>query len=324
MTIRLDRRTLLGATGVAALALAACSDADPLDTADPTLGPPTDPDSESTGGGATGTITVGSAGFAENEIIAELYAQVLEDAGFSVERRMQIGARDAYFTALQDGSVDLLPEYSGNLLQFVDAEASEADPDEIVAALGERMPDGLRALEASAAENKDSWCVTAEFSETNGVTSLADLAGFDGTLRLAGNPELAERPYGPPGLAEIYGVPAERMEFTPIDDGGGPLTVQALVAGDVDMADIYTTTPAISDEGFVVLEDPENMIIAQNVVPVASDKVPAEAEAVVNTVSAALTTEHLIAMNSRNQGDEKASPATIATDWLTEQGLLGG
>ncbi|TRY17038.1 ABC transporter substrate-binding protein [Tessaracoccus rhinocerotis] len=321
-SFQFSRRTVLTSAGVAALALAGCSDADPLGTADPGQDPDTTDDASEPAAG--GPIRVGSAGFTENEIIAEVYAQALEEAGYTVERNMQIGARDIYYGALTDGSVDIVPEYSGNLLQFLDPEATAAEPDAIISALEEAVPEGLRVLDPAKAENKDSWCVTSEFSETNGITSLADLAGFEGTLRVAGNPELAERPYGPPGLTEIYGVPAESIEFTPIDDGGGPLTVQALVAGDVDMADIYTTTPAISDEGLVVLEDPENMIIAQNVVPLASDAFPVDAEGIIDAVNIALTTEDLIAMNARNQGDEKASPATIATDWLTEKGLLGG
>ncbi|GAB3811923.1 ABC transporter substrate-binding protein [Tessaracoccus terricola] len=321
-SFQFSRRSVLASAGVAALALAGCSDADPLGTAEPTEDPTTGGEGTEPAPGG-GTVRVGSAGFAENEIIAELYAQVLEHAGSGVERNMQIGARDIYYAALTDGSVDIIPEYSGNLLQFLDPEATASEPEAIIEALADAVPAGLRVLAPAEAQNKDSWCVTAEFSEANGITSLADLAGFEGTLRVAGNPELAERPYGPIGLTEIYGVPAENIEFTPIDDGGGPLTVQALVDGDVDMADIYTTTPAISDEGLVVLEDPENMIIAQQVIPLVSEAFPEGVQGNIDAVNIALTTEDLIAMNARNQGDEKASPATIATDWLTEKGLLG-
>lgn len=319
MTIRLSRRTLLGATGVAALALAACSNSNPLDTGSPT----TKPTETSGGGAATTTITVGSAGFAESEIIAELYAQVLEHAGMTVERRMQIGARDAYYKALTDGSINLIPEYTGNFLQFLDPSATASDPDAILTALKAALPKNLRVLTPAEAEDKDAWVVTSDFSTKNGIKSLADLAGFSGTLRLAGNPELAQRPYGPKGLTEIYGVPADQMTFTPIDDSGGPLTVQALVKGDADMVDIFTTTPAIGDNNLVVLEDPKHMIIAQNVIPLASDVVPATADPLLDAVSKVLTTKDLIAMNARNQGDEKAAPATIATDWLKEKGLLG-
>ncbi|MCC2593738.1 ABC transporter substrate-binding protein [Tessaracoccus sp. OS52] len=319
MPFRPSRRSVLVSTGVAALALAGCSNSDPLATDQPSADATSDDSAAPTGG----AITVGSAGFAENEIIAELYAQALENAGYTVERRMQIGARDIYFGALTDGSVDLLPEYSGNLLQFLEPESTESDADAIVAGLGEALPDGLRVLEAAEASNSDSYCITQRFSSAFEITSLEHLATYESTIRLAGNPELAERPYGPPGLTEIYGVPPEKIIFTPIDDGGGPLTVQALVGGEVEMANIYTTTPAIRDEDLVVLEDPKGMIVPQNVVPVASENVPAEAEEVINAVQAKLTTDQLIIMNARNQGEEKASPDVIAKEWLERMGLLG-
>ena len=314
MTSHFPRRALLGLTAVVAL-VAGCSNNDPMAA---------DPSAPATGGetAAATTITVGSAGFPEAEIIAELYAQTMEADGVTVERNMQIGAREAYIAALEDGSVDLLPEYTGNLLQFWDEGATAKTPEDVLTALREAAPEDVRILEPSSAENKDSYVVTSDFSTENNITSLADLAGFDGTLRLAANPELPQRPYGPTGLSEIYGVPAANIDFTPIDDGGGPLTVQALMDGDVDMVDLYSTTPAIAENNFVVLKDPENMIVPQQVFPLVSDRVPESADERLNAVSEALTTEDLIAMNARNQGDEKASPSTIAADWLKDKGLI--
>ncbi|MGO1383289.1 MAG: ABC transporter substrate-binding protein [Arachnia sp.] len=313
MTSLFPRRALVGIAAAAAL-LAGCSNADPM--ADSTT------EETAAGEASSSTVRVGSAGFPEAEIIAELYAQALEADGVTVERNMQIGSRETYIKALEDGSVDLLPEYTGNLLQFYDAEATAQTADDVLSALREQAPEDVRVLEPSSAENKDSYVVTSQFSTDNGITSLADLAGFEGTLRLAANPELPNRPYGPMGLTEIYGVAAESIEFTPIDDGGGPLTVQALVDEDVDMVDLYSTTPAITELDFVVLEDPENMIVSQQVFPLVSDRVSEEFDETMNGVSEALTTEDLIAMNARNQGDEKAAPATIAEDWLTEKGLI--
>lgn len=303
---------LLAAGAALLLALAGCANEDPTSGASP-------------GGGASaaGTIRVGSANFPESEIIAEAYAQALEAQGVTVERQMQIGARDIYIAALQDGSIDLVPEYTGNLLQYLDPQTTAKTPEEVNAALAEAAPEGFSTLTPAPAEDKDSYNVTKEFSETNGITSLADLAGYQGQLRVGGNPELAERPYGPKGLTEVYGVPAERISFVPISDSGGPLTVKALTDGEVELADIFSTTPAITENGFVTLEDPQNMIMAQNVVPMISDKVATDqVRQTLDKVSAALTTEDLLAMNARNQGDEKASPATIAKDWLQEKNLL--
>ncbi len=314
MTSLFPRRAFVGIAAAAAL-LAGCSDADPM-AADPAT-------TDAGGGEATSsTVRVGSAGFPEAEIIAELYAQALEADGVTVERNMQIGSRETYIQALQDGSVDLLPEYTGNLLQFYNSEATAQTADEVLSALREEAPEDVRVLEPSSAENKDSYVVTSEFSTENDITSLADLADYDGTLRLAANPELPNRPYGPSGLTEVYGVPAENIDFTPIDDGGGPLTVQALADGDVDMVDLYSTTPAITEMNFVVLEDPEDMIIAQQVFPLVSDSVDESVDDTLNAVSEALTTEDLIDMNARNQGEEKAAPSDIASEWLEEQGLV--
>ena len=297
----------------AALTLAACSNSDPL--------------AGSGGGDDSGsgdkTIAVGSAGFAESEIIAEIYAQALEANGYTVERTMQIGQRDAYVAALEDGSIDLVPDYTGNLLQFYDEGNEAVTSEEVYTALGEVLPDGYEVLDQAAAEDKDSYNVTQEFADQYGLESLSDLAEIDGTIVIGGNPELAERPYGPTGLQEIYGVPADNIEFEPISDSGGPLTVEALLSGNVDLANIYTTTPAIADNGLVTLEDPENMILPQNVVPlINSDSATDEVAEILDAVSAELTTDDLIELNGRNQGDEKASPDTLAGDWLADKGLF--
>ncbi|PSL38528.1 osmoprotectant transport system substrate-binding protein [Labedella gwakjiensis] len=299
----------------AVLTLAACSNGDPITGSGG--------GSDDGGSGDSQTIAIGSAGFAESEIIAEIYAQALEANGYTVERTMQIGQRDAYIAALDDGSIDLVPDYTGNLLQFYDAGNEAVTSDEVYSALGDVLPDGYEVLDQAPAEDKDSYNVTKDFADQYGLESLADLIKVDGPLVIGGNPELAERPYGPTGLQEIYGVSPDNIQFEPISDSGGPLTVQALLDGTVDIANIYSTTPAIADNGFVTLEDPENMILPQNVVPlINSDSATDEVAEILNTVSAELTTEDLIELNGRNQGDEKAAPATLATDWLADKGLF--
>lgn len=301
---------LLALAAALLLALAGCA------TSNPTSSSP------SSSAAASGTVRIGSANFPESEIIAELYAQALEAKGIKVERHMQIGARDIYVGALKDGSIDLVPEYTGNLLQYFDAKTTATTPDEVTRALTAATPSGFSVLTPASAEDKDSYNVTKEFSEKNHVTSLADLAATSGTLRIGGNPELAERPYGPKGLTSAYGVPADRLSFVAISDGGGPLTVKALKEGQVDLADIYSTTPAIKDNGFVTLTDPKNMIMPQNVVPLISTKAATQTvKDTLDKVSAALTTDDLLAMNSRNQGSEKASPAQVAKDWLKQKNL---
>ncbi len=261
----------------------------------------------------TETIVVGSQSYYSNEIIAEAYALVLEDAGFTVERQFALGQRDIYVPALLAGEIDLFPEYTGNLLQFFDPEATQTAADEVYVALEAALPEGLTALDMSPATDQDSYNVTQEFASANGVASIADLASIQG-LMLGGAPELAERPYGPSGLLEKYGVTVS-FEAT------GDTTVESLVAGLVDLANVYSADPRIQQLKLVTLADPLGLFLASNVVPIASDAVNADARALINAVSLAMSAEDLVALNVRSV-DEKLSASVIARDWLVSKGLL--
>jgi osmoprotectant transport system substrate-binding protein len=307
MTIR--KIAALAAATTLGLTLAACGSEDPTETSGA-------PDSSS----SSDTITIGSAAFPENEIIAEIYAQALEAKGVKVEKKLNIGAREVYVKALQSGEIDLVPEYSGNLLTYFDAEATATSAEEVEEALDTALPEGLEVLEAAAAEDKDSLNVTSEFAEANQLTTIADLKDVDG-LKLGANPEFKTRSYGIPGLESVYGI--TDIEFVALSDGGGPATLKALLDGDVDVADIYTTTPSIVENDLVTLEDPENLIAAQNVLPLINEKKASdEVEEVLDGISAQLTTQDLLDLNGKNQGPDKTAPATLAKEWLTEKGLI--
>lgn len=267
-----------------------------------------------------GTIVVGSADFVESQIIAEIYAAALNHAGHKAETNPAIGAREAYIGAVTQGSVSLVPDYSGNLLQYFDKKSTASTAEDIMAGLKTAVPQGLEVLEASPAEDKDSLVVTRQTAAKYGLSSLVDLGKVCSNLTLAGPPEFQERVYGLPGLKEKYGcVPAK---FSPINDSGGPLTVKALLDDQVQVADIFTTTPAIEKNDLVVLEDPKNNFVAQQVIPlIRSDQVPQAARDVINKVSKTLTTEDLIGLNDRVSGDEKASTVQAAKDWTEKKGL---
>ncbi|MGI9824801.1 ABC transporter substrate-binding protein [Agromyces sp. Marseille-Q5079] len=290
----------------ATVALAGCSSGDPLDSG--------------SGGsdGASETIVVGSQDYYSNEIIAEIYAQALEANGFTVERDLRIGQREVYIPEIEDGSIDLFPEYTGNLLQFYEPDTEAKTSDDVYAALTDALPDGLRVLDQSPATDQDSYNVTKEFSDANGVTSLEDLADVSTPITLGGNSELETRPYGPEGLKSVYGVD---VSFTPIEDSGGPLTLKALVDDQVQMVNIYSADPNIEANDLVTLEDPKGLFLASNVVPVVSEKITDEAADVINTVSAALTPQELVSLNSLSV-DEQQSADQIAKDWLAEQDLF--
>ncbi|MDN5819892.1 MAG: ABC transporter substrate-binding protein [Brachybacterium sp.] len=314
MTIHSTRRHLLGALGAGSLALgaAACGSSDPFDEGGEEGGGASD------GGSGAVTLAIGSQAYYSNEIIAELFAQVLEAEGFTVDRQYQIGQREVYLPELESGSLDLLPEYLGNLLQHYDSEAPSASPEEIHGALDEALPEGLRVLDFAGASDQDSYSTTSDFASTHSLTAIGDLAGVEEALKIAANSELDVRPYGPEGVKEVYGVD---VTVVPVEDSGGPLTVQALLDGDVQLADIYTADPAIAENDLVVLEDPESLILPQNVVPVASEKIDETAATAIEGVIAQLSADDLVELNRQSVVDQ-ASSADIAEGWLTEKGLL--
>ena len=260
----------------------------------------------------TEAVVVGSQAYYSNEIIAEIYAQALEGAGYEVERKFQIGQRDAYLPELESGAVDLFPEYTGNLLQFYSPDASATEADEVYAALGEALPEGLSALAMSPATDQDSYNVTAEFAEANSLVSLEDLVGVEGLI-LGGARELEERPYGPAGLLETYGV---SVEF----DATGDVTVDALLEGVVTMANVYSGDPRIAEFGLVTLADPQGLFLASNVVPIVSSDRASELALVIDPISKALTPEGLVALNLQSTKDEM-SAADIAAGWLEANGF---
>jgi len=293
---------LVGITALTALALSGCASSDPLG-GDTTGTPPAE---------GSDTIVVGSQAYYSNEIIAEIYAQALEGAGFTVERKFQIGQRDVYIPSLEDGSVQLFPEYTGNLLQFFDPDTTATTSDDVYAALQTALPEGLTVLDQSPATDQDSYNVTADFAAEHDLTSIADLAGIDGLI-LGGAPELEERPYGPKGLKEIYDVD---VAFSATAD----TTVDELVAGNIQVANVYSADPRIQTNDLVTLEDPKGLFLASNVVPVASTEIADEIADVINAVSAALTPEGLVALNVESTEQQRSS-SDIAADWLAANGL---
>lgn len=263
-------------------------------------------------GGDSDTVVVGSQAYYSNEIIAEIYSQALESAGYTVERQFQIGQRDAYLPQLESGAVDVFPEYTGNLLQFYSPDTTATQADEVYAELAGALPEGLSVLAASPATDQDSYNVTAEFAAANGLVTLDDLAGLDG-LVLGGPPELEERTYGPAGLLETYGV---TVGFS----GTGDITVDALLAGEITVANVYSGDPRIAEFGLVTLQDPEGLFLASNVVPLVSSDRAEELAAILDPISAALSPEGLVALNLQSTKDQ-LSAAVIATQWLADNGF---
>ncbi|HXQ56416.1 MAG TPA: ABC transporter substrate-binding protein, partial [Actinomycetes bacterium] len=179
------------------------------------------------------TVTVGSTNFSEQLILAEMYAAVLKKAGVKVDTRLNLGAREVVFPALVKGDIDLLPEYNGSVLAFLDPKATQTTSQEVNTALTPLLDaKGLVALEQSPAEDKDGWAVTKETAAKYGLAKISDLKGKAHMLVVGGPPELKTRPAGLPGLKKLYGI-EDFKEFKPLD-AGGPLTTSALNKGDID------------------------------------------------------------------------------------------
>src|SRR5690625_4957371 len=376
-------RTILFTMATAALVLTSCgADSDPLDD-----------NGEDTN--ASDSIVIGSQAYYSNEIIAEIYAQVLENEGFEVEREFQIGQREVYMPELEDGELDLLPDYTGNLVQYYQDDADTGSPEEVHQQAQEAMPDELQVLDFAEATDQDSYTVTSETADKYDLESIGDLSDVGDSVSMAANSEFESRPYGPDGADDVYGVTvkgiggedsggpltvgalldgaeatdqdsytvtsetadkydlesigdlsdvgdsvsmAANSEFESrpygpdgaddvygvtvkvigVEDSAGPLTVGALLDGDVEVADIYTSSPSIAEEDLVVLDDPEHLILPQNVVPVASAELDDKAVDIVNDVQADLSLDELIQLNTRSVEDE-ASASDIASQWLEDR-----
>src|ERR687893_239381 len=267
---------------------------------------------------AGGPIVVGSANFTESAIIAEIYSQALAAKGVESSTKLNIGSREVYIQALQESSISVVPEYTGNLLDFVDKDTTAKSPEEVEAALPDALPEGLQVLKSSTAVDQDVYVVSKQFSEQNGVTSIADLAKLTDGVTVAGFSELEQRDYGPKGLTSVYNVKVK--EFKPYDSA--ELMAEELNKGNIDVADLFTTASAIGRNQLVQLEDPKQMILPQNVIPLVRSEVGqnATATAALDAVQAALTTEELTALNSKVDADHE-DPDQVAKEWLTSKGL---
>lgn len=268
------------------------------------------------------SITVGSADFTESKIIAELYAQALEANGFTVGRQFGIGSRETYIPAVQDHSIDLIPEYTGNLLQYFDAKTPATTSDAVLLGLLKALPGDLSILYPSPAEDKDTLAVTEATAQKWNLKSIADLAKHSAEVKVGAPSEFQTRVTGLVGLKDKYGLDIAPANFVSISDGGGPATVKALTGGTVTAANIFSTSPSIEQNKLVVLEDPQSVFLAANVVPlVSSQKMSNELKTVLDAVSAKLTTEALIELNTAVEGNQGIDPDEAAGKWIKDNGF---
>jgi osmoprotectant transport system substrate-binding protein len=319
--MRIHRTLVLGAT-LLALVLSACA---PGEDGSPTPGATDPAESPSpTTAADLPTITVGSASFWESAVVAEIYAQALEDAGFTVERSLEAGARDVTQPALIDGQLDLMPEYVGGLLaQYYGGEPT-ADLDESLATLREELEaDDLVAFEATPGTDADGFAVRQETADELDLETMSDLAEVAGDLRWGVAQECADNPNCGPGLERVYGIVLDDLEVQTLG-ACTPAIAEALNADNIDVAQVCTTQPEIAAFNLVLLEDDGGLAPAQNLVPIVRQEIVDEAgdllEQTLNAVSELLTTEELTNLGNAVviNGD---SYEDAARRWLEDNGL---
>jgi len=278
-------------------------------------------------GPARPAVRVGSTNFYEQSILGELYAQILENSGYKVERKFNLGNREIVEPALESGQLDLAAEYLATLLTFLDKSGKPStDPAETAKLLQAALvPRQMTALAFATATDQNGFVVTKDTSTKYNLKKLSDIAAnAQGLLVLGGPPECPSptRPFCLPGLQGTYGI--KFKDFKPLD-AGGPLTVAALDGKQIDVGLLFTSDPTIVAKGFVLLDDDKRLQLSDNIVPVVRDDLLAKDDGTIkkllNSISAKLSQDELNGMNKLVSVDKK-DPKDVATEWLKKQGLI--
>jgi len=270
------------------------------------------------------TIRIGSTNFSEQLIVGELYAQVLEAAGYKVERKFNLGAREVVLPALESGQIDLEVDYLATLLAFLDKSAQGSTD---AAATAKTLDEKLKAknlvqLDFAPAVDQNGIVVTKDTATRLNLKKVSDLTAVAKDLTFGGPPECPNREFCAQGLEKVYGI--KFKSFRPLDVGG-PLTVTALEGKQIDVALLFTSDANIAVKGFVLLEDDKKLQLSDNVVPILrkdiADKGGSDLRSRLNDVSKKLTTAELTELN-KQVGVDKKDPKDVAKEWLRKQGLL--
>jgi osmoprotectant transport system substrate-binding protein len=267
------------------------------------------------------TVVVGSANFTESILLGEIYAQALEADGVEVEQQPNIGSREAYMQAIEGGnpSINVLPEYLGYLLEYYNENIPDTSVPAVSAQLRKELPPELDTLSVSDATDEDAIVVTQQTARRYDLQSIADLEPVADRLVAGGSPEFRTRRAGLAGMREEYGV--EFKDFKTLD-AAGPLSEEALLNNDIQVSDFFTTQSVIDEHNLVILDDPKNIVLPGNIVPVIRDDVPErdQVEQTLNAVSAALTTEKLSQMVAAVDEDKEPIDE-VAEQFVQREGL---
>jgi osmoprotectant transport system substrate-binding protein len=270
-------------------------------------------------------LSVGSFNFPESVLLAEIYGQALAAAHFPVRILPNLGPREVVDPALMDGRLQLVPEYAGSALEFFTLGRQSGIPDAGAArkALATAVAGrGLTPARPAPAQDANAIVVSAATAARYRLRSIADLATVAPGLTFGGPPECRGRAYCLPGLKRVYGL--RFKAFIPLD-AGGPLTLQALEAGYIGAALLFTTDPSIPARHLVALADDRRLQPAENITPlVRTDAIVRYGPrllAVLNRVSARLGTGTLQALDAQVELAGR-SPRLVAGRWLRARGLI--
>lgn len=306
------------ATAVSLFALAGCATGPSLENQGEVTAPP----------GDSRHLTVGSAGFTESDLLAQMYALLLEQAGYGT-KILSVTNREIYEPALESGQIDVVPEYAATFADWLNAKANGPEaptvgsPDlaaTMTALRGLATPQGLTVLDPGRAVDQNAFAVTAAYAKEHGLKTLSDLGATRLPVRLAAGDECVQRPYCAPGLRETYGI-----DITGVDPKGVGTTQakQAVQSGQDQMVLTTTTDATIDDFGLVLLADDKHLQNADYIVPVVN-RSRAGSESVTNALgrlNEVLTTGDLALMNERVDNWRRL-PEDVARTYLQEKKLI--
>jgi osmoprotectant transport system substrate-binding protein len=312
------KTALAGAAGPVILTtvLAACSSSSHSSAQSATTAGGSSATSAATASRGAGSLVIGSADFTESELLADIYGDALQAKGVSVTKKLNIGERAVYWKAMQDGSINFIPEYNGSLLYYLVPTATAKSTSDVDSALSSAVGNQFTVLNAASAQDADTITVTKATADKYHLKSIGDLAPIASKLTFGAPAAFQTRADGIPALEKVYGV--KFGTFTALS-ASGTIIVTSLRDGTINAGDIFSTDPSFAKYGFVALADPQNEFAAQNVTPiVASSKVTPTIQNTVNAVSAKLTTSTLAALDAEvGTGD----PNATAQKWLASEGL---
>ncbi len=285
----------------------------------------------SAGGGSKPTVKIGSDGFYEAKLMAEIYGQALENAGYKVDRTgIGIGTRKVSEPALESGQFDLKPDYVGSELAYYEPGKQGADPAANATELGKVLATkggGITLLNYSPAQDQNAFVVRKETADQFHLTRMSDLTAVASQLKFGVAKDCPTNPVCGKALKDAYGI--DTTNATLLDACSTPMA-QALQAKTIDVGELCSTQPDIAVNGWVLLQDDKQTQPADNIAPLVRNdlltKVGADKDAfekILNDISAKMDTATLTDLGKQVSVDNK-DIAVVAKAWLQSVGLLPG